>query len=344
MSIITNLKVEDNSISFELINNVNNPMKVGLANSIRRTIISNIETYCIDKNSIKFYDSYNDYTILNDEFLIDRLILIPIISDLDDFDYENIIISCKKENLEENIISVYVGDFIAKNSKTNEIIDINKLCKYPNILFSKLINNSKISFECKLTKNTSEHKGAGFSPVSSCSYEYKPDMNKIEELTSKMDNIEKQKFMIHQYQRHYERNEIGEPKVYKFYYESIGFYDCIKILNLGLNILLNQIKKISDEFKDPESNIVKHDINIDDFFRFTISNVNETIGEPLQLYLSTNENVFYAGYIIEHPLKKSLTLKIKLKENNTIENVLICINNTFELLIKILNQCIKDIE
>jgi hypothetical protein len=91
MSIITDLKLDDNSILFEVNNNINNPIKIGLVNSIRRTIISNIETYCIDKNSIIFYDSYSENNILNDEFLIDRLILIPIVSDLDDIDYENIV-------------------------------------------------------------------------------------------------------------------------------------------------------------------------------------------------------------------------------------------------------------
>ena len=101
MSIITNLKTEDNYISFDLNNNTENPIKIGLANSLRRVIISSIETYCIDRKSIIFFESYDDATILNDEFLMDRLVLIPIISDLEDIDYDNIVISCKKENMEE---------------------------------------------------------------------------------------------------------------------------------------------------------------------------------------------------------------------------------------------------
>jgi len=344
MSIISNLKTENNSISFELINDIKNPVKIGLANSLRRTIISNIDTYCIDKNSVIFYDSYTDYTILNDHFLIDRLILIPIVSDLKDIDYEKIIISCKKENLEENIISVYVEDFVCKNSETDEIIDTNKIFKYPRILFSKLIHNGKVSFECRLFKSTSENSGAGFSPVSACSYEFKPNMKRIVENIADMDAESKKKYMIHEYQRFYERNEIGEPMVYNFYFESIGFYDCKTILNMGLQILIDKFRFLSDEFKNSESSIVNHETNVDDFYRFTILDVNETIGEPLQLYLSIDKNVYYAGYIIEHPLKKSLSLKIKLKENNNIENVLLIIDSTFELLIKILNFGLKDIE
>ena len=344
MPIITELKTENNSISFELVNNIDTPMKIGLANAIRRTIISDVPTYCIDKSSIKFYDSYNEFTILNDEFLIDRLILIPFISDLEDIDYDNIVISCKKENMEENLINVYVKDFICKNSQTNETYDISKLCRYPEILFSKLANNARISFDCKLTKNTSEHRGAGFSPVSACSYMFKKDDKMIKDLAKDMNESDKQKFMTHNSQRTYEKNEIGEPKIYQFYYESIGFYDCFKILNMSLTILIDKFRNISNEFKNPESTIVSHCINKDDFYRFDILNVNETLGEPLQLYLSSNENVFYAGYIIEHPLKKSLLLKLKLKENNTLENVLLCINDTIELIIQILEQCVSDIQ
>ena len=344
MSIIKNLKLEDNSISFELYNHISSPIKISLANSIRRTIISSIDTYCIDKNSIKFYDSYNENNILNDEYLIDRLILIPIISDSEDIDYDNIIISCKKENMDENIIGIYVRDFVCKNSITNTIVDINKIFKYTDILFSKLINGSNISFECKLIKNNSEHKGSGFSPVCACVYQYKQDVKKIEDMTSNMDEKTKQKFMIHDAQRIYERNEIGEPLVYQFYYESIGFYDCKKILKFGLNILMDKLRFISNEFKKEDSTIVKQEINMDDFFRFTILDVNETIGEPLQQYLLYNENVYYAGYIIEHPLKKCILLKMKLKENNTIENVLLHIDNTFEYIINLLNKCLIDIE
>ena len=344
MSIITNLSLEDNSISFDINNNIKLPIKISLANSIRRIIISSVETYCIDKNSITFYDSYNENNILNDEYLIDRLILIPVISDSEDIDYDNIMISCKKDNIEENIICVYVRDFICKNIVTNEIIDTNKIFKYPDILFSKLINNSNISFECKLTKNTSENKGAGFSPVSACSYQYKKDDKKISEMTENMDEKTKNKFMIHEAQRIYERNEIGEPLIYKFYYESIGFYDCKKILIIALNKLIEKFTFISNEFKKEDSTIVKQEINIDDFFRFTILNVNETIGEPLQQYLLNNENVYYAGYIIEHPLKKCILLKIKLKGNNNIENVLLQINIVIEYIIKLLNQCLNDIK
>jgi DNA-directed RNA polymerase subunit L/DNA-directed RNA polymerase alpha subunit len=344
MSIITNLKLDDNNITFELNNNINNPIKISLANSIRRTIISNIETYCVDKNNITFYDSYNDYTILNDKFLIDRLILIPIISDSDGIDYENVIISCKKENSEENIISVYVSDFVCKNSVTNESIDNDKIFKYPEILFTKLINNGSISFECKLIKDISEHGGSGFSPVTACSYQYKPDMEKIEENTANMDIATKQKYMIHDYQRVYKKNELGEPQVYQFYYGSIGFYDCKKLLKIGLNNLIDNFRFISDEFKNPESTIVIQEINNDDFFRFTIVGVNETLGEPLQSYLLNSDNTYYAGYIIEHPLKKAILLKMKLKENNTIENVLIQIDNTITNIITLLDQCVKDIE
>ena len=52
-------------------------------------------TYIIDENSIKIY---SNTSILDNQFLIHQLKLIQIISNLDDVDYDNLIISCKKKN------------------------------------------------------------------------------------------------------------------------------------------------------------------------------------------------------------------------------------------------------
>lgn len=344
MSVITNLKTEDNILTFDLNNSDAYPVKIGLANSLRRVIISNLDTYCIDNNSVVFYESYDETSILNEHFLTDRLVLIPIVSDLEDVDYENIEISCRKENTEEHIMSVFVSDFICKNIVTDEVIDINRLCVYPDILFTKLITGGKLSFECKLRKNTSEHSGAEFSPVCACAYGFKSDMAKIEEMISQMDEKEKEVFMTLEYQRYYERTANGEPKVYQFSYESIGYYDSKKILMMALNILNDMMKDLKSEFQNiSDSKVISYEVEKGDFYKFVIQNINETLGEPLQRYLASNPKIFYSGYIIEHPLKKSLSLKLKMNENNTLDNILKEIDETFILCSRILEKCIEDI-
>jgi DNA-directed RNA polymerase alpha subunit len=105
---ISNLIIKDDQINFEL-NNNSEQIHISLANAIRRSIISNVYTYAIDINKTIFFENTS---MLNDEFLNHRLSLIPIISDQININYENILISLKKKNDEEEMINVYVKDFI----------------------------------------------------------------------------------------------------------------------------------------------------------------------------------------------------------------------------------------
>jgi DNA-directed RNA polymerase II subunit RPB3 len=168
MTYISNFKNNGEIVSFDL-NNESNNINISFANALRRIIISNIETYSIDDNSVNFF---NNTSILNNEFLKHRLTLIPIISNLD-IDYDNIIISCKKKNENENMESIYVSNFVCTNIIKNEVIDNSIIFKYPSILFGKLKNNQEIAFEAKLVKNNSEKGGAPFTPVSTCIYTFK---------------------------------------------------------------------------------------------------------------------------------------------------------------------------
>ena len=122
MPIISNFKIENNIATFDL-NNNEKDIKISLANSIRRILISEIYTYAINEKKVNFFDTTEESNcILNNEFLKHRLALIPIVSNLN-IDYDNIIISCKKENTDENMMSIYVKDFICKNNHLSS-----KLC------------------------------------------------------------------------------------------------------------------------------------------------------------------------------------------------------------------------
>ena len=129
MPYISNLKISDDLISFDL-DNKTGDIKISLANAIRRTITSDIYVYTIDENNIEFFENTS---MLNNEFLKHRLSLIPIISDLENINYENLIISCKKNNGSEYIENIYVNDFVCKDITNNTIIENEKIFKYSNI-------------------------------------------------------------------------------------------------------------------------------------------------------------------------------------------------------------------
>ena len=312
MPYISNSSVNDNVILFDLNNNKNN-IKISLANSIRRTIISDIPTYIIDPKNITFFENTS---MLNNEFLKHRLTLIPIISDNTDINYDNLIISCKKKNDSENMESIYASDFVCKYTEDVKVIDNNLIFKYPSILFGKLKNDQYISFESKLDKNNAENGGAFYSTVSACLYTFK--FNDDERL--------------------YEKNNNGEPNVYVFKIESIGFYSPLKITLMGLDLLITRLNSVKNEFLNNDSKKIIRNIDISNFYSFLIDNENDTIGNLLSTYITYDKNVMYCGYIIEHPLKKNIILKIQLKEDNNIENIIKTICDNIDIITQILDD------
>lgn len=343
MPYLKNLIIDHDICSFDL-DNSSSEIKISLANAIRRTMISNIETYIINPENTTIHENNSIYS---NEFLKHRLSLIPIVSNISNLQYENIIISCKKINNDEVVENILVSDFTAKNIEDNSIIENNNLFKFSNILLAKLKTNHFISFECKLTKNNAENGGSFFSPVCGCTYTFKIDDKEVNKITKDMSLKDKNSFMLEDNERIYEKNKIGAPMVYKFNMEMTGFYDSKSTINIGINTLINKLTILSDNFNDLEnSNKIRQRNNDDNFYYFVIDDENETLGELLSTYVMDNKNIFYCGYVIEHPLKKNILLKIKLKDlvmNEDINNIVKIIIDTNNYLIEILNKIIGDI-
>jgi len=340
MSFISNIKTNNDLFSFDL-NNNSKELKISFANALRRTIISDIYTYAIDNKSIIFYENTS---MLNNEFLKHRLTLMPLISNLENINYDNIVISCKKTNNGENIENVYISDFVCTENE-NKIIDNSIIFKHPNILFAKLKNSQFLSFECKITKNNAYYGGSFFSPVSICLYTFKLDDKKVDEITKEMDEPQKKTFLTQDVERIYKKNDLGEPYVYQFQIESIGFYESKDILLLGINSLKERLNSLKIELRNKKSkkiSILDNDEH-PDFFEFLIDHENETIGNLLSTYITYDPNVFYCGYVIEHPLKNNIIFKIKLKTNNNLDNSIKVIEDMIIYLITLLDKMLSEL-
>ena len=347
MSYIQNFFIEDDICNFDL-NNKSTEIKISLANALRRTMIANIDVYSIDNEKIDFFENN---TLYSNEFLKHRLTLIPIISNIDKLNYDSILISCKKKNSDEFVESVLVNDFIVKDIEKDIIIDNKDFFKFTNILFAKLKTNHFLSFECKLIKNSSENGGSFFSPVCGCIYTFKMDNKQINTITENMSENEKKTFMTQDNERIFEKNKIGDPLVYNFNLEMTGFYDAKTVLKKGIAALIIKLQDVNNEFKnlDNSSKISiknNNNLNDNDFYYFVIEDENETIGELLTTYCTSDKNIAYCGYIIEHPLKKNILLKIQLKDlnkNKDLENIIITISENIDYLINLLNKISNDV-
>jgi len=333
MQYIENLKIDSNKCSFHL-NNSSSNIKISLANAIRRIIISNIPTYAIAQDKTTFFENNS---VFSNEFLKHRLSLVPIISWNKDINYENIVITCKKKNENEYTDSVYVKDFVCKDIETDKVIDNSILFSHENILFAKLKYNQFISFEAKLSRNTAEGGGSFHSPVSICLYTFEIDEKEANRLKENMNEKEKLDFNTEEIQRIYKKNKNGEPNRYSFQIEGIGFYKMDDILKMGIEILINKLVVIQNEFKNKNSTkvLLNNETQLD-FYDFSLEDENETIGNILSTYLLNDDNIYYCGYLIEHPLKKNIILRIKLKENNSIENIIDVIDKNISKIIDIL--------
>jgi DNA-directed RNA polymerase subunit L len=175
---------------------------------------------------------------------------------------------------------------------------------------------------------------------------FKIDEEKVKEITESMTESEKITFNTQENERVYIRNENGEPNVYQFHIESNGFYEPLIIFNLGINLLINKLNTIKSEIRNKKSKKVISLENTDnpDFYDFLIDGENETIGNLLSTYITYDSNVFYCGYVIEHPLKKNIILRVKLNIDNTEENSIIIIEQNIDIIINILNKIINEMK
>ena len=341
MSYISNLKIKNDKITYELINE-DGDIKISLANAIRREMISGLYLYTIDKDNVRFYENNS---ILDNERLKKRLSEIPILSNNNSITYDDISISCKISNEEEIIKNVYVKDFICKQN--DEIIDNSLLFNkdYLNILFAKLKYNQVISFEAKLNRNNAEFGGALYSSVVACIYTFNIDKSRVKDITKDMNKEDERKFNTQDNERIYEKNKIGEPYKYNFSYESAGFYDPLEISIMTIDILISKLDLIKNKINDKKSKKISIQENHEnpDFYDFLIDDENETIGNLLSTYLTYEQNIFYCGFLIEHPLKKNIILRIKLVEDNTIENNILVIISIIDKLVGIFNKIKSDL-
>ena len=113
-----------------------------------------------------------------------------------------------------------------------------------------------------------------------------------------------------------------------------------------MDILTNKLNIIKTEIRNPNSNKVYIQINKEneDFIDIYVNGETDTIGNLMATYLTSEKDVFYAGYIIEHPLKKTVKFKIRLIENNSVENIIEKFIGEIDFIQKLINDLKNEFE
>ena len=318
MSLIQNIVEKPFQIEFDVMNE-SGKANTSIVNAIRRTIMADIETWVIDPEQTTFMDNTS---ILDNEFISHRLSQIPIRNDVKDMDYENIVIECRKKNDEDEVISVYVSDFVV--NVNGEVVENSVLFPYPNILVLKLRYQQSIGFDCKLVRGSVENgDSAVHTSVCTCVHTFVVNEAEVKEKTKDMSEEEKKRFLINDSQRVYQKNTRLEPKILHIIVESIGQFEAREIVKMGIQLLKKRIQNFIRDLKGRTERITIENGEVyEDIIDISVDNETDTLGNMISMYMNRKENVAYSGYVIRHPLRKNVLLRIKLTEDNTVDEII----------------------
>jgi len=343
-------------------------VNVSLANSIRRTILSDIpivvfKTTPYEENKANIVANTSR---LNNEIIKQRLSCIPIhIKDLENFPLKNYIVEVNVENITDAILYVTTKDFKIKdlttgkylnetttreifpaNDETNYFIDFVRL--RPKI--SDEIPGEKLQLTCELSIGTAKEDGM-FNVVSTCAYGFTVDEDKQDtELSKKIQewrNAGKKQDEIDYEAKNWKLLEglrMTKQDSFDFVVQTIGIYDNIEIVLMACDILQKKFSSLYDQIMTDDIKIEKSLNTMENCFDITLENEDYTIGKVLEYllyskYFGTPKLLSFCGFKKMHPHDSDSIIRIAYVEpvdkNVVKKNLSECINDAIEVYNKI---------
>ena len=348
-------------------------VNVSLANSIRRTILSDIPTVVF--KTTPYEENKANITAntsrLNNEIIKQRLSCIPIhIEDYKSVPLTNYVVEVNVENLTDSIIYVTTKDFTIKDKITGKYLDekttreifpacddtgyfIDFVRLRPRI--SDEIPGEKIQLTSELSIGTAKEDGM-FNVVSTCSYGFTVDQEKQDtELAKKIqswrDEGKKQDEIDFEAKnwKLLEGLRMTKQDSFDFTIQSVGVYDNVVIVMKACEILGLKLREIFNQIESDNLKIEKSKSTIQNSYDITLENEDYTIGKVLEylLYSKFYENtklLSYCGFKKLHPHDSDSIIRIAYHEPvdmNTIKKHLAeCINDAVAVYQRIMKLMI----
>jgi DNA-directed RNA polymerase II subunit RPB3 len=318
-------------------------------NAIRRVIISEVETigFNIDDYENSDLKIIKNSSSVHNEFLLHRLGLIPInVSQVADFNPDNLKFTLKVQNTSNNLLHVTTKDFTIKNLETGQdepstkYFTANEITN-DHILIITLKNNptgegEEVFVEGKCSVGMGSE-NSRFSPVSGIAFTNKNDKQRaqaaFEEMIGAMDEVPEtkeltklaKKFEIEESERYFMVDKNGDPDTFDFMIESVGVIPPTDILKMSIKKLIEKInnfnKQLNNALNSKESTITIRDSTcVMAGFDITIEEETHTLGFLLQTYINKlNENEhedMFVGYMNPHPLQKQIKIRINVNSED----------------------------
>jgi len=356
-------KEDDNNTLHFTLSGVN----VSIANAVRRTILSDIETVVFKTSP--YSENLANFIVntsrINNEILKQRLSCIPIylkkeeIENIDDY-----LLEVNVENLtDDSIIYVTTKDFIIKRKEetlsSKEIfrpwVSPDQVEHY--IEFARLrpkisdsIPGEKIHFTCKLSYGTSKE-SAMYNCVSACSYGYTIDKKtQDEEIEKKRVEWKKNELNVEFETKNWlllEGQRIVLENSFDFNIQSIGVFTNSEIVNKACDNIIMRLALVLKSIESNDHLIIEAENTMNNSYDIILENEDYTIGKVIEYmmnikYFENKKILSFCAFKKYHPHNTDSLIRIAYYEPTSREqikeNIRECIEEAQEIFTNIMNK------
>jgi DNA-directed RNA polymerase subunit L len=346
---------------------------VSVANAIRRTILSDIETVVFRTSPFEMNQSVvtANTTRLNNELIGQRLSCIPIHLQPILEEINHLQLELKEENRTDTIMLVTSEHFQVFDTKTEKYLSKSEVQEIfpPNpitgdyIEFIRLrpkladgIPGEKIELTCKFSIWTSAT-DASFNVTSLCSYgcTHNPVNaeiafeNKKRELQAdpslEPDEVD---FKLRNW-RILDAQRVVIPNSFDFAIESIGVFENVDIFKKACNILIARLQIIKKSVDEGKLLVTASTSTMENSFDLTFQNESHTIGKLLEYmihakYYEGEEKLTFCGFQQAHPHDSFCSIRMAFKDEPTQNTIFQIVTDIIDHIIIIYDTIIKDMD
>uniref|UniRef100_A0A6C0BUP1 DNA-directed RNA polymerase RpoA/D/Rpb3-type domain-containing protein n=1 Tax=viral metagenome TaxID=1070528 RepID=A0A6C0BUP1_9ZZZZ len=360
-------KIFDLTESKGILNFTLKDVDVSIANGLRRTAISDIDTVVFRTSRYENKEDDSEFIInstrFNNEILKQRLSCIPIyITDIEGFPYEQYILECNVKNDTDGIIYVTTRDFRIKNILTGEYIpDEQKEKIFPRndftneyIKFCRLrprisdeIDGEEVKFTCKFSLGNCKENSM-FNVTSMCVYGNTRDIIKINEAWDRKEeqyvseNLSKEEILFNKNNwLAVDAKRIYEANSYDFKIKTIGVFTNKHIMKTACNVIINKFVKLKEHIS--EISILKADLINENGFDICLDNEGFTIGKILESVLynrffEKEKKILFVGFKKNHPHDNYSFVRVVMNTKEGIDELRIILQKSFDDVITIYSE------
>jgi DNA-directed RNA polymerase subunit L len=348
-------------------------LNVSLANAIRRTILSDINVVVFRTSPYEKNDAniLVNTSRLNNEIIKQRLSCIPIfIKNIEEFPLDKYYIEVKVENISSSLMYVTTEDFVIKDvatgksiseAKTREIFPPSNTGHFIDFVrlrpkISDELPGESIHLTCKFSIGNAKEDGM-FNVVSTCSYGFTPDKDKIQEVLGRKRADWKQEGKTDNEIDFESKNwelldglRITKKDCFDFTIQTIGIYSNFDLLNKACDILIDKFNELNILIETNEIIILKSQNTMSNSFDIILENEDYTIGKAIEYLLYTKfyegiKTLTYCGYKKMHPHDSDSIIRLAYKENVDIQfikqNLLECVADAIQIYKKVKKEILK---